>query len=49
MYVLDITVPSQPAVIGMVPMDTEPVAVELSGSYAYITDNQGLKILQVKE
>lgn len=49
LYVLDITNSLQPAVIGMATMDTQPVAIELSGSYAYITDNQGLKIIQVKE
>ena len=47
-FAIDYSVPSAAVVVGQIELDSEPVSAFLSGSYVYITDNEGLKIIQVK-
>ncbi|MFO7896239.1 MAG: hypothetical protein R6U84_04835 [Candidatus Cloacimonadales bacterium] len=45
---LDISDINSPYQMGIYRMDTEPVSVYNYGSYLFITDNEGLKIVQVR-
>ena len=45
--VIDISDHSAPYILGTVSMTTQPVSVYLFGSYAFVADNEGLKIIQV--
>ena len=47
--VVDITVPSDPYILGLYQMDTMPVSLNkfFMGSYVYVADNEGLQIIQV--
>jgi hypothetical protein len=47
-YVIETTNPHSPKIRGIIPMISEPRAVVSVGSYAYLTDNEGLKIIRVK-
>jgi hypothetical protein len=48
LFVIDASVPLDSYILGYLYMDTQPVSIHVSGSYAYITDNQGLKIVKIK-
>ena len=47
--VVDITIPSDPYILGIYQMDTMPVSLNkfFMGSYVYVADNEGLQIIQV--
>lgn len=47
-YVIDYTSVYTAYIVGFIAMETEPTYTHLNGSYVYITDNEGLKIVQVK-
>ncbi|HHE38528.1 MAG TPA: hypothetical protein ENL20_08140, partial [Candidatus Cloacimonetes bacterium] len=46
-HVIDISDHSAPYILGTVALTTQPVSVHFSGSYAFVADNEGLKIIQV--
>ncbi|MCF7793369.1 MAG: hypothetical protein K9N09_06420 [Candidatus Cloacimonetes bacterium] len=47
-YVIDASDYNHPDILGNIEMNSEPISICVVGSYAYITDNVGLKIIQVK-
>ncbi|MCK4359459.1 MAG: hypothetical protein KAW92_12110 [Candidatus Cloacimonetes bacterium] len=49
LFVIDVSVsnPLAPYILGTFEMTTEPVSIYLYGSYAFLADNEGLKIVQV--
>ena len=49
LLILDITDLNNPYILGVYEMTTNPKAIDISQSYAYITDNEGLKVIQIDE
>jgi hypothetical protein len=47
-HVIDNSDPANAYILGSLAMDTEPVSIHLAGSYAYLTDNEGVKIIKIK-
>ncbi len=48
-YTANIEDKDHPYIQGFVSMDTQPRSIQVEGSYAYILDNQGLKIIQITQ
>lgn len=49
LFVIDKSQPDSIYILGSLELESEPSSIHLSGSYIYITDEIGLKIIQVKE
>jgi len=49
LFVIDISDPEEPYILGNYAMDTEPVAISkfFQSSYVFMADNNGLKIIQI--
>jgi hypothetical protein len=47
-YVVDYSIIALSYILGNIELETEPISAYLNGSYVYITDNEGLKIIQIK-
>jgi len=47
-HVIDCSSPSNAYILGSLEMITEPLSIHIAGSYAYLTDNAGLKIIKIK-
>lgn len=48
LFVIDISDINNPYILGWYEMDTEPTSLFNYGSYAFVTDAEGLKIIQIK-
>jgi hypothetical protein len=48
LFVIDISDINNPYILGWYEMDTEPTSLFNYGSYAFLTDAEGLKIIQIK-
>jgi hypothetical protein len=47
-FAIDVSDYNHPSILGTIEMDSEPKSICVSGSYAYVTDNIGLKIIKIK-
>ena len=47
-HVIDCSSPYNAYEIGSLDMETEPLSIRIAGSYAYLTDNEGIKIIKIK-
>lgn len=47
-YAVDVSDENHPEILGNIELNSEPISICVSGSYAFVTDNEGLKIIKVK-